>query len=281
VAWAGGTAGCINPFATNKPFEIKTQLVRCALGAIRGIREIIPGAKFTTVDPIVHVVPTPGVAEEIEIAAERNQSTFEAWDMLYGRKHPELGGEDFFDVIGVNFYPHNEWILSEEGKGFIRTDHPSYKPFRELLADVYARYKTPIYVSETGTEDEERVPWLRYVCEEVAAAVESGIPVEGICLYPIVNHPGWVDDRHCCNGLWDYADENGRREIYEPLEAEIHRWQQVFDARDRDRISVQAVEKAIARSDEILPVEASGRTRLVTESPSERDQDKRNPGERS
>src|ERR1043165_3842973 len=33
VAWAGGTAGCINPFATDKPLELKMQLVRCALSA--------------------------------------------------------------------------------------------------------------------------------------------------------------------------------------------------------------------------------------------------------
>jgi hypothetical protein len=61
-----------------------------------------------------------------------------------------------------------------------------------------------------------------------------------------VNHPGWVDDRHCYNGLWDYADEQGEREIYEPLEAEIRRWQQVFDAHDRDRISAHRLEEQLA-----------------------------------
>jgi hypothetical protein len=247
VAWAGGGAGIINPFARDKALEIKMQLVRCTLTAIRTIREIIPRANFSSVDPIVHVVPTPGRPEEISVAAARNESKFEAWDMLYGRTHPELGGgPDYFDVIGVNFYPHNEWILSEEGQGFIRTDHPNYKPFRELLGDVWARYRTPIYISETGTEDEERVPWVRYICEEVAAAMEMGIPIEGICLYPIVNHPGWVDDRHCYNGLWDYAEARGEREIYEPLETEIRRWQQVFDARERDRISAHTLEEQLA-----------------------------------
>jgi hypothetical protein len=94
---------------------------------------------------------------------------------------------------------------------------------------------------------------MRYVCQEVAAAMQNGIPIEGICLYPILNHPGWVDDRHCYNGLWDYADENGEREIYEPLEAEIHRWQQVLDARERDRISPQALEEALDRNGEPTP----------------------------
>ena len=61
-----------------------------------------------------------------------------------------------------------------------------------------------------------------------------------------MNHPGWVDDRHCYNGLWDYANEQGEREIYEPLETEIRRWQQVFDAQDRDRVSAHALEEQLA-----------------------------------
>ena len=45
--------------------------------------------------------------------------------------------------------------------------------------------------------------------------------MHGLCLYPIVNHPGWEDDRHCHNGLWDYPDEAGVRPMYEPLAREL------------------------------------------------------------
>jgi hypothetical protein len=55
------------------------------------------------------------------------------------------------------------------------------------------------------------------------------VPVEGICLYPILNHPGWEDDRHCHNGLWDYADEAGEREICAPMAQELRRQQQLFE----------------------------------------------------
>jgi hypothetical protein len=54
-------------------------------------------------------------------------------------------------------------------------------------------------------------------------AMANGVPVEGICLYPILNHPGWDDDRHCYNGLFDYADATGRREAFGPLADEIAR----------------------------------------------------------
>ena len=98
-----------------------------------------------------------------------------------------------------------------------------YKPFNELLQDFYERYRVPLFVAETGIEDEARPEWFRYVCDEVKIALEKGVPVLGICLYPIVNHPGWDDNRHCHNGLWDYADEFGNREIYARLAKEIER----------------------------------------------------------
>lgn len=61
------------------------------------------------------------------------------------------------------------------------------------------------------------------MCKEVLTAISAGVPVEGICLYPIVNHPGWDDDRHCHNGLFDYADASGQRPVYRPLADEIAR----------------------------------------------------------
>jgi hypothetical protein len=87
-------------------------------------------------------------------------------------------------------------------------------------------------VAETGIEDETRPAWLRYVCNEVFAAIANGVPVQGVCLYPIVNHPGWEDDRHCYNGLFDYADDWGDREAFEPLAIELARQQRFAEAID-------------------------------------------------
>jgi hypothetical protein len=156
--------------------------------------------------------------------------------MLAGRIWPELGGQEkFLDVIGVNFYPHNQWFYNLKGfekvRRFtpIRRAHPSYRPFREMLQEVYSRYHRPVIVSETGAEDRARPGWLRYVCQEAQAAILDGVPLQGMCLYPILNHPGWADDRHCHNALWDYPDKNGKRKIYAPLAAELRRWRKVFD----------------------------------------------------
>src|SRR5438034_403745 len=96
-----------------------------------------------------------------------------------------------------------------------------------MIKAVYQRYQRPLFIAETGIEDEARPAWLRYVCSEVRTAIAGGTPVEGICLYPIVNHPGWEDDRHCHNGLWDYPSDEGQREIYEPLAEELRKQRQV------------------------------------------------------
>lgn len=62
---------------------------------------------------------------------------------------------------------------------------------------MHARYGRPLLLTETGVEGANGAGWLRYVGGEVRAALRAGVPVEGICLYPVMDYPGWKDDRHC------------------------------------------------------------------------------------
>ncbi|MEY2465811.1 MAG: hypothetical protein QOD03_332 [Verrucomicrobiota bacterium] len=235
-SWAAGDEGSIYPFATNRGFELKSQLVRAAISAMDAIWAVTPNARFVHVDPIIHVIAAQKRPEDKPDAEAYRQSQFQAFDMLSGRVWPELGGhEKYLDIVGVNFYPHNQWFYNLKGVERIRRftpisrRHPLYRPFREMLGEVYQRYHRPMLIAETGSENKIRAGWLRYVCQETKAALESGIPVHGMCLYPILNHPGWADGRHCHNALWDYPDANGHREIYEPLARELKRWQKVFE----------------------------------------------------
>ncbi len=236
-SWAAGDEGSIFPFANGRGFELKTQLVRAAIHAMESIWSVMPNAHFVHVDPIIHVIAAASRSEDKVDAEAYRLSQFQAWDMLSGRLWPELGGhEKYLDVVGVNFYPHNQWFYNLKGFRRIRQfksisrRHPSYRPFREMLEEVYQRYHRPMLIAETGSEDRIRASWLRYICQETSAAISSGVPVRGMCLYPILNHPGWSDGRHCHNGLWDYPDENGRRNIYAPLARELKRWQRVFES---------------------------------------------------
>jgi len=226
-SWAAGQVGYMNPFAEGRGDELKEQLVKASLAATDAVWEVNPGTRIAQIDPVINVLPAdPNNAEQVEAAEAYRLSQFEAWDMLSGRFKPHLGGaEKYLDIIGGNYYVHNQWIL---GGSFVEPTNPRYKPFREILKDVGDRYHRPLFVAETGIENEARPQWLHYIAGEVREAMRSGTQVEGICLYPILNHPGWDDDRHCYNGLWDYADENGEREIYEPLAEEMRLQDQEF-----------------------------------------------------
>lgn len=223
-SFAGGEAGFFNPFARRRGDEIKRQLVRASIEAIKSMREVNPRIRFCHIDPMINVLP-----ERPELEAEARTyhlSQFEACDMILGRNSPELGGqEDFVDLIGLNYYIHNQWT---HGGGMIVPSDPRYRHIRDLLGENFSRYKRPLFIAETGIEDETRPAWLRYISNEAYAAIASGIPLEGICLYPILNHPGWDDDRHCHNGLFDYPDEEGNRAVYQPLAQELRRQQKMI-----------------------------------------------------
>jgi hypothetical protein len=142
---------------------------------------------------------------------------------------PQVGGDPkYLDIVGVNYYNDNQWI---HGGPRIHRGHPLYRPFHEILREVHARYQRPLFVAETGTEGDGRPEWLRYIGGEVRAAMRAGVPLEGVCLYPILNHPGWDDDRHCQNGLLDFAaDASGARGVCAPLAHELARQQELFAA---------------------------------------------------
>ncbi|MEG3910797.1 beta-glucosidase [Microcoleus sp. w2-18bC1] len=219
IAWAGGDVAYINPFAKGRGDELKVQLIKAAIAAIESVWEVNPRTRIVQIDPTINIIADPEKPEDRDAAEGYRLSQYQAWDMLAGRFRPELGGkEKYLDIIGVNYYDRNQWIHNEEPMKYTDT---LYRPFREMLQEVFERYGRPLFVAETGTEDDFRPVWFNYVCTEVMAAMKAGVPIEGICLYPIVNHPGWDDDRHCYNGLWDYCNESGDREIYQPLADEL------------------------------------------------------------
>lgn len=217
-SWAAGEVGFFYPFMNGCGDQVKRQLARASIAAAEKVKRIAPKIVLIQTDPAIRVFPS--APEHIADARNQHDAQFQALDLLFGKAEPELGGDAALtDVIGVNFYPYNQWL--HPGGARILQHQEDYYPLSEILKEFYERYQKPLFISETGTEDDGRAQWFRYVCEQVRIAQSSGIPVYGICLYPIVNHPGWDDDRHCHNGLWDYPNEKGDREIYAPLEFEI------------------------------------------------------------
>ncbi len=219
-SWIAGDIGHFHPYTVDRGDDLKRQLVLAALTAIRVVRDLAPQARILSSEPAVHVMSRP---EEPHLAGEAEAyrcSQYQALDMLLGRLEPQLGGmSGALDFIGINYYPHNQWFYPD--REMIELEDPLYRPLSDILVEVYERYDLPLVITETGTEDERRAPWFRYVSEECRRAQQRGVDLRGICLYPIVNHPGWEDERHCHNGLWDYCDPQGGRQIHEPLLHEL------------------------------------------------------------
>ena len=226
-SWAAGDGGVFNPFCHHRGDELKEQLVRTDIAACEALWDIDKRTRIAQIDPIINVLPLdPDNEEQVRAAEAYRLSQYEAWDMIAGRSKPHLGGaEKYLDIIGGNYYDHNQWIL---GSSFIDQDNPRYRHLRSMIKELYARYQRPFFIAETGIENELRPKWFRYVCTEARAAFEEGVELQGVCLYPIVNHPGWDDDRHCYNGLWDYPTEKGEREIYQPLADELQNQRKIY-----------------------------------------------------
>ena len=110
-----------------------------------------------------------------------------------GLAEPELGGDpSLVDVVGLNFYPHNQWYL--EGPT-IPMGHHEYRRCRHARRG-RERYGKPVFISETGAEGSGRPAWLHYVCTKFARRA-PGRDIRGICMYPVTAYPGWDNSRHC------------------------------------------------------------------------------------
>lgn len=200
-AWIAGDGGHWAPFGGGGEV-VKIQAVRAALAATAELRAVDPRARMVTSEPMIQIhAPEDPDEQQLTETFWANNGQFQALEMLLGMFRPELGGHaGAVDLIGCNYYTNNQWRL--HGTTVPAGVH-YYRPLSELLAGMYARFARPLYISETGCEGSFRPAWLRYVAGEVAAARARGTPVEGICLYPILDHPGWDDGRHCPNGLFD------------------------------------------------------------------------------
>jgi beta-glucosidase/6-phospho-beta-glucosidase/beta-galactosidase len=205
-AWAAGEVGYLHPYDRGRGHEIKRQLVRATLAGIEAIWEVDPRARMLHVDPLIHVIPPLGRPDLARAAADQRARQFEAWDMLAGGLEPSLGGHPrYLDIIGVNFYHANQWEYPDQRLRWEDTPRDRrWVPLRHLLSEVYDRYGRPMFLSETSHFGAGRGRWIREVADEVRHARDMDVPVEGICIYPIIDRPDWDDPGHWHNsGLWD------------------------------------------------------------------------------
>ncbi len=210
-AW-GATRDLIFPYAHGRDSEFKRQLVRAAIASVDAVRSVDPAARFLYPEPLIHNVPPRWRPWNTEPAARQRASQFEAWDMISGRAAPELGGaERYLDVIGVNFYAANQWEVPAGRKLHwdAGSDDPRWRPLHLLLEEVWERYRRPMVIAETSHYGIGRAAWLDETARECRLALDRGVPLEGACLYPILDRFDWEDSTHWHNsGLWDMVPDS-------------------------------------------------------------------------
>jgi beta-glucosidase/6-phospho-beta-glucosidase/beta-galactosidase len=214
LAWASGEIGYIYPYARGRGHEIKRQLVRAAIAGMEAIWEVDPRARMLHVDPLIHVIPPRGHPEHARAAADQRARQYDSWDMLAGGLDPSLGGHPrYLDIIGLNFYHSNEWEYPDQRLRWEDTPRDRrWIPLRYLLAEVFDKYDRPMVLAETSHFGAGRARWIREMAEEVGLAREMGVPMEGLCIYPIIDRPDWEDSNHWHNsGLWDLRPGEGNR----------------------------------------------------------------------
>ena len=219
-SWAAGQAGMFTPHLVDHGRELKLILARAALAGARALRHAVPQARIISVDPVCHVVAPAGRPELSSCAADFNENAvYESWDMQCGRKHPELGGtREELGIVGINYYWTNQWELGSPEVP-LGDDDPRRLPLRSLVQNVWERYGGEILITETSHLEGRRGPWLHELAEEVRAILDGGIPLLGVCLYPVLGMPHWHHpDRWMRMGLWDLqaAGDGLLRVPYEP-----------------------------------------------------------------
>jgi hypothetical protein len=220
IAWAVDTGYWPIPGA-KKGHSFKSQLVRIGLAAAHAVREVDPRARLAWAEPLIHVAPRDHTKPEMRRANGYRLAQYEAYDMLTGHADAGLGGDPgLIDVVGLNFYPHNQWYYDGPT---IPMGHHEYRPLNEMLLEAHQRYGIPIYLAETGAEQSGRAAWLHYVCDEVRIAKAAGAVFEGICLYPITAYHGWDNDRPADAGLFGFPELDGDRATFAPLLDEMER----------------------------------------------------------
>jgi len=196
--------------------------------AMRAIRREQPEAALVHTEDLAHVRSTPALSDQ---AAFENERRFLGLDLLYGRvdRHHALYGylrgagvseielgkfrENACrpDILGFNYYVTGERFLDERierypahvigGNGRTRyADVEAVRVCRQglhgpeaLLAEAYARYQTPLAVTEAhlAGHPEEQARWFSFIWHAAERLRGAGVPVAAVTAWALCGSYGW------------------------------------------------------------------------------------------
>ncbi|MGC5169782.1 family 1 glycosylhydrolase [Microbacterium sp. DT81.1] len=231
-SFAGGEWGWAAPYGKDRQTRERFRLALCtaSIAGVKALREVLPQSRMVHVDPLIQVVAPPDRPDQHEAAEhETFVDAFLAWDILYGREHPELGGApEILDIVGANNYSFGQMEYRESGPHqALPPGSPGIQPLSTLLQRIWDRYRRPMIIGETSGLGEGRPDWLRDVMNESMAAVNLGMDLHGVCLFPGVDMPDWHTGEWLHNGICDLVPSGQElsRVPHEPYISELRRWQ--------------------------------------------------------
>ena len=225
-AWAA-------PFGRDRETRRRLTLAMCRadIAAVKAIREVIPDARMVHIDPLISVVPPSDRPDQAEAARiESCDDAFLAFDVISGQRHPELGGApDILDIAGFNNYSFGQMEYRPEGPhAALEPGDPRIRPLCELIEEGASRYGRPVIVAETSGLEGGRPDWLNDVVRECMAAVNRGVDLHGVCMFPAVDMPDWHNGEWLHNGIADLErlpDGSLMRKPFVPYVEALHAWQ--------------------------------------------------------
>ncbi|MCI1188690.1 amine oxidase [Hymenobacter sp. DH14] len=208
ISWLGGDANGTAPYCHGQGWRVKYGLMRAYIEGSYALREADPSIRLLTTEPLISISPPPNAwPQHRREAREAHHNQFQATDILCGRLCPELGGSpELLDIVGFNYYYDNQWQLHPYQKlGWNDTVmDPRWVPLHKLLRKAYQRYGRPFAITETSHPGVDRPLWWRMIADECAQVLRKGLPLQGVCIYPLIDRPDWdhTDQWHQ-SGLWD------------------------------------------------------------------------------
>lgn len=220
ISWLGGEVRGTLPYCTNQGWEVKYGLMKAYIEAVAAMKEMDQQIMILSTEPLINIAPADESVEP-ELCRMKNEEQFQVLDMLTGRICPELGGnESFLDVIGINYYANNQWTYPQQEFICWKTKdcERGWKPLHELITYVHDRYNRPFIIAETSYPEDERPQWYEYMTVEMQDIVATGLPLLGVCIYPVIDRPDWDHtDRWHHSGIWDVYDLNTlKRRVHQP-----------------------------------------------------------------
>jgi beta-glucosidase/6-phospho-beta-glucosidase/beta-galactosidase len=201
------------------------------IAAVKAIRAVAPESRMIHIDPLIWVVAPADRPDFIEAARrETYDDAFLAFDVIGGFRHGELGGSpEILDIVGFNNYSFGQMEYREKGPhAALDPGDPRIRPLCDLIEEGWKRYRRPCIVAETSGLKGGRPDWLNDVVAESLAAVNRGVDLHGVCLFPAVDMPDWGTGEWVKNGIADLerlASGALMRVPYVPYVEALHNWQ--------------------------------------------------------